>query len=204
MTPNSAGGYTFKITSIERLRRFLILGSEGGTYYASERKLTEENARAVRAALDEHGVEAVREIVDVSVDGRAAKQDPAIFALAMAASHKDVEVRRLALRALPAVCRTGTALFHFQDFVESFRGRGRALNNATARWYTDQPVEKVAYQAVKYRQRDGWSHRDLMRLVRFRGDDLSPEQHALVRWIAGRPMNYRGIDLTDRAAGAPV
>ena len=34
-----------------------------------------------------------------------------------------------------------------------------------------RPVDDVAYQAVKYRQREGWSHRDLMRLAHPATDD---------------------------------
>ena len=33
-TENAAGGFAWQIGSMERLRRFLVLGSEGGTYYA--------------------------------------------------------------------------------------------------------------------------------------------------------------------------
>ena len=33
---NSAGGFAWAIDEWMRLRRFLILGSEGGTYYAGE------------------------------------------------------------------------------------------------------------------------------------------------------------------------
>jgi 60 kDa SS-A/Ro ribonucleoprotein len=45
--PNSAGGYTFSVAPLERLRRFLVLGTEGGTYYAAERELTKANAEVV-------------------------------------------------------------------------------------------------------------------------------------------------------------
>ncbi len=37
---NNAGGQTFGVTPIERLRRFLVLGTDGGTYYTTERALT--------------------------------------------------------------------------------------------------------------------------------------------------------------------
>jgi len=47
--PNSAGGYTFTVAPLERLRRFLVLGTEGGTYYASEREITKANADVVLA-----------------------------------------------------------------------------------------------------------------------------------------------------------
>ena len=33
---NSAGGHSWAVDEWTRLRRFLILGSEGGSYYASE------------------------------------------------------------------------------------------------------------------------------------------------------------------------
>lgn len=162
---NSAGGFTWQIDPMERLRRFLVLGSEGGTYYASERDLTRQNLDGVRKALDEHGTEAVAEIITISESGRAPKNDPALYALAMAAAHASADVRAAALAALPKVARTGTHLFHFADFVQSQRGWGPALCKAVAAWYEREDVDQLAYQAIKYRQRDGWTHRDLLRLA---------------------------------------
>jgi len=34
---NNAGGYVFKMDDMRRCERFLIMGSEGGTYYAKEK-----------------------------------------------------------------------------------------------------------------------------------------------------------------------
>ena len=45
--PNSAGGHAWAVDMWTRLRRFLILGSEGGSYYACEWALTRESAQAV-------------------------------------------------------------------------------------------------------------------------------------------------------------
>jgi 60 kDa SS-A/Ro ribonucleoprotein len=163
--PNSAGGFSWAVDDWTRVHRFLILGSEGGSYYASEWTLTRENARAVERCLSEDGARVVAEIVLVSEEGRAPKNDPAIFALAMAAGLGDESTRREALDALPRVCRTGTHLFQFATFVEGFRGWGRSLRRAVGRWYALRPVEALAYQAVKYRQRDGVTHRDLLRLA---------------------------------------
>ena len=42
--PNSAGGHAWQLDDWARLDRFLVLGSEGGTYYVGERELTIENA----------------------------------------------------------------------------------------------------------------------------------------------------------------
>src|SRR5699024_3203607 len=33
---NNEGGFLYEISNIDRLRRFLILGTEGGTYYAAQ------------------------------------------------------------------------------------------------------------------------------------------------------------------------
>ena len=44
---NDAGGYTFVPDDLARLRRFLTLGSTGGTYYTGERELTRKNAGLV-------------------------------------------------------------------------------------------------------------------------------------------------------------
>src|SRR4051812_49890198 len=130
---NSAAGYAWALDDWARLKRFLVLGSEGGSFYASERKLTRENAQAVERCLLADGPRAVAEIASVSRDGRAPRNDPAIFALAMAAGVGDERTRRAALDALPVVCRTGTHLFLFATFVEGFRGWGRSLRRGGGR-----------------------------------------------------------------------
>lgn len=163
--PNSSGGYAFPVSDWTRLERFLVLGSEGGSYYAGERALTKENAEAVVRCLVEDGDRTVETIVAVSESGRAPKQDPALFALALAASAGSEATRQAALSALPRVARTGTHLFQFAALVETQRGWGRALRHAVGDWYLERSVDALAYQVVKYRQRNGWSHRDLLRLA---------------------------------------
>ncbi|MGO9986504.1 MAG: TROVE domain-containing protein, partial [Rhodomicrobium sp.] len=162
---NSAGGFAFPVDGWARLDRFLVLGSEGGSYYATERALTRENAEATIRAIQDDGARAVARIVEISHSGRAPKNDPAIFALALAASLGNDETKRLALAAIPKVCRTGTHLFQFAEAVEGFRGWGRGLRRGIAAWYTAKPADQLALQVVKYRQRGGWTHRDLLRLA---------------------------------------
>ncbi len=180
---NSAGGYVFTLDKWARLDRWLILGSEGGTYYASERQLTRDNAKTIAECLGEDGLRTVARIVSVSESGRAPKNATAIFALAMAAGDANQETRKAALAAVPRVCRTGTDLFHFVRDVEGFRKWGRGLRTAIAGWYNDKPVDRVAYQALKYRERDGWSHRDVLRLAHPKAP--TPQHDALYRFIVG-------------------
>jgi 60 kDa SS-A/Ro ribonucleoprotein len=178
---NSAGGFAFPVDDWTRLSRFLILGAEGGTYYIREQSLTLENAEAVKRCIAADGPRVVREIVAVSESGRAPKNDPALFALAMCTAFGDESTRRAAMAALPAVARIGTHLFHFAAFVDGMRGWGRGLRQAVAQWYNGKSAERLAYQTVKYGQRDGWSHRDLLRLAH---PVPTTEQHqALYHWV---------------------
>lgn len=186
--PNSAGGHAWRAGDWERLQRFLILGSEGGTYYIEERELTIQNADVVLRCAAADGARTVATIVDVSDRGRAPKNDPAIFALAICASAADVATRQLALDALPKVCRIGTHLLHFAAYVEQFRGHGRALNRALGAWYTDRDPGDLAYQLVKYRQRDGWTHGDVLRLAKPRGRDHPLVMQACLSFAVGKPL----------------
>lgn len=183
MARNNAGGFSFTADSWERLERFLILGSEKNTYYCTEQQLTEQNVDNLRACIAADGHRAVKMIVDISVAGRAPKNDPALYALALAASYEpDEKVRAAALAALPKVARTGTHLFQFCAFIDTMRGWGSALRKAVGAWYLDKSSEKLAYQLVKYQQRNGWSNADVLRLAHPKAD-LKVEHSLLLRWV---------------------
>ncbi|GAB0106314.1 TROVE domain-containing protein [Nocardia sp. JMUB6875] len=202
---NSAGGYTFEVTPEVRLRRFLTLGSDAPTYYTSARELTKENAAVVLDFAEHRTADLVAEIVAVSTAGRAPKQNPALFALAAAASLGDADGRRTALDALPLVARTGTHLFLFARYIEQFRGWGRGLRRAVANWYVEKSVDDLAYQAVKYRSREGWTHRDLLRLSHPETDQ--DDRRRLFDWICRRETSLDGLRLVEgfqRAQTAPV
>lgn len=178
---NSAGGFTFTVDRWSQFDRWLILGSAGGTYYATEKKLTVENAKAVQECLREDGLRTVGRIVHVSDKGLAPKNDPAIFALAIAAGAEDPVTRAAALAALPSVCRTGTHLFTFVQQVGNFRRWGRGLRRAVANWYLEKKPHALANQLVKYRQREGWSHKDIFRLAHPQA--TTPEHATLFRYV---------------------
>lgn len=182
---NSAGGYSFPVDDWVRLDRFLVLGTEGGTYYISEKKLTKENAGAVQRCIQADGVRTVNRIVEISDSGRAARNDPAIFALALCFAFGNLETKRLAADVLTKVCRIGTHLFHFAQYVEQFRGWGPVLRKAVANWY-DNSQRDLGYQLVKYQQRDGWSHADLIKLSH-------PKAHPdLYNWVLGERPDTDG------------
>ena len=154
--PNSAGGFAWAVDAWARLRRFLVLGSEGGPTTrpsGSSPARTRRRVERVRRARTARG----RWPRSSRYRARVARRRTTrrCSRSRCAAGLGDDETRRAALEALPRVARTGTHLFQFALFVEGFRGWGRSLRRAVGGWYAAQPVDALAYQAVKYRQRDG-------------------------------------------------
>ncbi|XP_074626003.1 RNA-binding protein RO60-like isoform X2 [Acropora palmata] len=174
---NEAGGFVWKVDDFERLRRFLVLGSEGGTYYAKERKLGKENAQALLRLIGEgRGPEAVKIIIDYSTEGRTAKQDPIILCLAICARSKHMETKRAAYAAITQVLRIPTHLFMFVELCETLSkptstGWGRAHRKAIQKWYTEKNPRNLAVAVTKYKRRNKWSHRDLFRLCHIKPKD---------------------------------
>jgi 60 kDa SS-A/Ro ribonucleoprotein len=178
---NSNSGYSWQVDDWTRLDRFLILGAEGGTYYIGERELVKQNHDALIRCIKADGARAVNRIVEISEAGRAPKNDPAIFALALVVTHGDAQAKTHAFANLSKVCRIGTHLFHFAEYVNAMRGWGRGLRNAVGHWYVDRGADDLAHQAVKYQQRDGWTHGDLLRLAHPKAP--SSQHDAVFRWM---------------------
>jgi 60 kDa SS-A/Ro ribonucleoprotein len=179
---NDAGGYVYALDRWSRLDRFLILGSEGGTYYATEQRLTKENAVNLAEAIAEDGPRVVARVLAISESGRAPKVQPAIFALAACAGFGDDATRALALgEPLRRVCRTGSHLLTFCSYIEQFRGWGRGLRRGLRAWYEAKPVRELAFQALKYQNREGFTHRDVFRLAHPLATQA--DRAALYAWI---------------------
>lgn len=192
MVRNDAGGYVFPVDKWMRLRRFLILGSDSPTYYASAAKLTMENAAVVNECLAEDYTATIDKIVAVSVSGAAPKNDSALFALALAASNQNDKARVYALSHLNQVARTGEHLFQFISYADELRGHGRAYNRALKNWYLEREPKDLAYQILKYRQRHNWTHRNVLRMAKPRTDSLL--HNAIFQWIT---KGYISDELVD-------
>jgi 60 kDa SS-A/Ro ribonucleoprotein len=181
MIQNNAGGFSFAVTPEERLKRFLILGSESNTYYQTGATLAKENSQNILQMLRTNAKLVIDTVVEISEAGRAPKNDYALFVLALAASDSNDKTRALAFEALPKVARTGTHLFNFVEYAEQFRGWGKAMRKAIGLWYLSKDVNSLAYGVVKYQSRDGWSNRDLLRKAHPKAP--SDEFDAVFRWI---------------------
>ncbi len=214
MVPNDGGGYSFAVDKWTRLNRFLIMGTEGGHFQVGEEKLTVDSAKAVRECIAEDPRRTVQQIIEISVSGRAAKNDAVVFALALAASStlansvnhhypngipNDV-ARDWALEVgLPKVCRIYTHLADFVKNVTELRGWGRGLRRCVSRWYNDKSVPTLAYQMTKYQNRNGYSQRDMLRLSHPKTGD--PVRNELYGWAVGKQDDGRRFAYT---AGHPL
>ena len=160
---NNGGGFGWETSAEHQLLRFLILGSEGNSYYVSSKELTKDNAvNVLKIMQGPHGEKAVQTIVDVSDSGRAFKNEPAIFALAIAAKLGTKETKQAAWRALSKVCRIPTHLYSFCTYVKKLGGWSRGTRKAVEYWFNMKTPSNLAFQLSKYGNRNGWSVRDVL------------------------------------------
>jgi 60 kDa SS-A/Ro ribonucleoprotein len=179
---NNAGGFVFAVSDAQRFLRFLILGTEGGTFYATEARQTKLETDFVRDFATLEGASALELILDVARYNRAPKVEPTLVALAAVAKLSvDAATRKAAWDALPEVARTGTHLLHFLEFVQMFGGWGRLTRAGVAKIYETMPLEKLALWAVKYKSRDGWTQADALRLAHPKTADAT--RNALFKYL---------------------
>lgn len=174
---NNAGGFVFKVSDEDRLMRFLILGTEGGTYYVGQKQHTNDAVAFLTRMVKSNERLVLDKAVEVSTEGRAFSNSPALFAVAFALTNG--QDKAAARAALSKVARTATHLYEVAEYIENLGGWGRAKRGAVADWFTGLSAESLAYQAVKYRQRNGWTMRDLMRLSHPKGVEPAVGQFIL-------------------------
>lgn len=194
---NNAGGYSFKVDDVQRLTRFLVLGTEGGTYYVSEQDLTRKNVDFIEKMIAKDERKVVDTLVDVSVNARAPKNTYALFVLALVFAKGTDKV--YASDALLKVARTATHLFEFVSFLKKMGGLGRAKQRAIANWYLSKTPDQVAYQAVKYRSRAGFTHADLFKLSHPVGFDKNVGNFILGKEYGEVPAIVTGFKMAQSA-----
>jgi 60 kDa SS-A/Ro ribonucleoprotein len=184
MVKNNAGGYGFEITPQQRLERFLLIGSEGGTYYVDEQELTEDNAKSIISYIRKDGFTVINTLTDFIANNRLPKMDTALFVLALCATHGDPKTKQVAYASISKFCKTATHLFIFVNQVNQLRGWSAGLRRGVANWYTSKDDNKLSYQLVKYRNREGFTHKDVLRLAHPKA--LTDSQNSLFKYAVGK------------------
>lgn len=181
---NNAGGYVFQVSDKSRLERFLILGSDGPTYYQKAPDLIEGNLTFIVDLIGRDENLVLSTVKEISISGRAYKNSPALFVLALLFKHGSQDIKADLKLAVPAVARTSTMLFELIEYFELLGGWNRSKRGAVASWYVNRTTSKVAYQVVKYRQRNGWTHKDAFRLAHPKGINEN-----VGNFVLGKPFN---------------
>uniref|UniRef100_A0A914ENZ0 TROVE domain-containing protein n=1 Tax=Acrobeloides nanus TaxID=290746 RepID=A0A914ENZ0_9BILA len=72
-------------------------------------------------------------------------------------------------------CEVVSNAFSIKSQNKGSTGWSRMMRKSIAAWYLEREPKQLVYHITKYRQREGWSHRDLLRLchpdVSNKGDD---------------------------------
>lgn len=187
---NNTGGFVFEVSPKARLERFLILGVDGGTYYVSEKDLTSQNVNFIVDLIKSDPALVLDAVLDVSTSGRSYRNNAAIFVLALMLNHAPDIWKGAVSKAAVEVARTATHVFELANYIDKMGGWGRAKRRAIANWFTSKTPDQLAYQAVKYRQRNGWTLRDLMRLSHPVGVDQT-----VGNFILGKEPYFGGPDI---------
>lgn len=188
--PNHTGSSVFEIGDAAQVRRFLLIGSSGGTYYQSERDITRENYDAVGRMAVGAPAGLATMIADVSTRGLAPKVDPQLFALAVMTASPG-EARALAWDIFSSVVRTGGHLLQWARYHKALGGKvSRSWRRNVADWYLTRTPDGLAYQLAKYRQRDGWSQKDLIDMSHALVGQVPIEIATALRWARGEEMSW--------------
>lgn len=193
---NNGGGKSYKISHLELVLRYFVLGSTQ-TIYQSHWKVEDVIMGDLKIVARESGDLLLRELIKFN-DGRAPKQEPLIVALAMCMVHGSSSIKDAACAIVPAVCRTPTHLFFLASSLEKIGKTctppttfwGPRNRKAFSAWYTSQDATKLAYKVTKYWSRNGWTHRDIFRLCH-------PHPPADQKWLFTFIAHGRKDTITD-------
>jgi hypothetical protein len=189
---NNAGGYSFPLPLRTECLRYLIIGSKTGNYYQSAGQVSTEISRAILAAVNEPATfkTLMEDLTDVSVKARAPRQEMTMMALAACIVFApDHECKALALASISQICRIPTHLFMLLENVRGLsqdkpdkpgKGMGKGMRKALAQFYTSRSGEELAVLLTKYKNREGWTHKDIFRLIHINPTEMKDDGARLV------------------------
>ena len=204
---NNAGGYSFPLPLEQEWMRYLIIGSksDNGSYYQCGGAIATTISRCIMAAVSSAATCAhlIRDIVDVSVKGRAPKQEMTMMSLAASIVFPpDNACKAQALAAVGQVCRIPTHLFMLVQYIRDLsqdkskpgKGFGKGVRRALTEYYTSRGGLELAVLVTKYKNREGWTHEDLISLLHINPAEMKDDGGRLVlEWIMKKDKPERKV-----------
>lgn len=181
MTMNNENKPVFVITPLEQFKRFLILGTENGTYYVNGVDLTKQSIECITSILDSENRELLlTTILEFEELNKCKKKDTMLFTLALCCMYNTQEpsfldFRRKAYTVALKICKIPTNLFLFINFCKVLSKYNSGWNNLHKRyissWYLDKTPNELMYLVTKYNNRNNYTHRDVLRLTHPKTDN---------------------------------
>jgi hypothetical protein len=194
---NNAGGFSFPLPLEQEWMRYLIIGSksETGNFYQTGGQISTCISRCILAAVENPITckHLIADITDVSVKGRAAKQEMTMLSLAtVIVFSEDSDCKRTALGAIQNVCRIPTHWFMLLKYIRDLsqdkkkpgKGMGAGVRSAFTKLYTSRTGPELAVLLTKYKNREGWTHKDVISLLHINPSEMRDDGARMVlEWI---------------------
>jgi 60 kDa SS-A/Ro ribonucleoprotein len=180
MIKGHSGGWMFDAGIWQMLRRCLLIGTAKSTYYAGKQELTEDFASVLQQGIAENPGKVAEEILYAS-DGRAINNSAPILALVLLSMGETPEAKKAFQEIFSQVIRTGSHFYEWLSYTKSMRGFGKVIREVGKTWLSREDVKGLAYQLLKYQQRQGFSHRDALRLFHVKPPTENHRQ--LFEWV---------------------
>ena len=178
---NCSGGYVWKLSAIEHVNRYLVLGGakDMGNYYKQADDVSHECALSVLQMIRTPDASQFVQLCDllkaVSIGGRAPKQEPVLLSVAAAIVFaKNAQEKEIAFETAKACIRIPTHLFMLAGFVRDLsmakpqnkgKGWGAGFRRTMAHYYLSHTGRDLAFHMTKYQNREGWTHADMIRML---------------------------------------
>ena len=180
MIQGRSGGWMFDAGIWNMLRRCLLIGTAQSTYYAGKKELTDDFVKVLQEGIAKDPERVASEILYAS-DGRAINNSAPLLALVLLSMGKTPEAKKAFQEIFTQVVRTGSHFYEWLSYTKSLRGFGKVVREAGKKWLSRENVKGLAYQLLKYQQRQGFSHRDALRL--FHVKPPTEDHNQLFEWV---------------------
>ena len=141
--PNNAGGFVWQISDKEQVIRYLVIGSEGGNYYQTPQQVSSQCASCVlrMTRTPDNFKWLIETIRDVSISGRAAKQESTLLALATAIVFAPTPAAKTeALNAVNDCVRILTHMYMLMSYMTIFTSAKHGISASAPSTATEESV----------------------------------------------------------------
>lgn len=181
MKKNLAGGMSFKADKWIALRRWLLTGSMTNLYHQNSTQMTELNIELLSECVKIDAIKVAEEILYASSKGLS--NHTPLLALVYLSMGEFVAKKKFR-DIFNTIVRTGSHLYEFFSYCKALRGFGKTIHKAVGSWLDSRDAKELEYQFLKYQQRDGWSARDVLRLMKPKTEDEA--KNFVYKWAVGK------------------